>query len=264
MMQKISIITINYNNAAGLAATIQSVQAQNYPAIEYIIIDGGSTDGSATLVEELPVKPQYFVSEPDNGIFHAMNKGIQQATGEYLLFLNSGDYLLDQTGISSIFSENQTAGILYAQLHTEKGNIIYPAILDFTFFFKDSIGHPASFIRKELFDRFGKYNESYRIVSDWEFFLRTIIREKVSTRYFNFPLTFYNLEGMSNDSNNIELQLKERAVVLKEYFEKYYPLLLEKFFSNERELNLFKNSRAVSLLSRLMKNRIYKLVLRKK
>lgn len=262
-MQKISVITINYNNANGLEKTMHSVFIQDYAAIEFIVIDGGSDDGSADIAAQYKNRLAYFISEKDNGIYHAMNKGIQQATGEYLMFLNSGDYLLHKTSISSIFSETQRDEILYAQLQTEKGPVVYPASPDFLFFFKNSIGHPASFIQQELFNKFGMYNESYRIVADWEFFLRTIVKEKVSTRYFEYPLTFYNLDGMSNHADNIALQLKERASVLKDYFEDYYPVLLEEMQRKECELNNFKNSRAIGLLSRLMNSKAYKIVLGK-
>ncbi len=257
-MQQVSIITINYNNASGLAATIQSVQEQDYKEVEYIIIDGGSTDDSVQQVKNLAVPPAYFVSEKDKGIYHAMNKGIAKANGEYLLFLNSGDRLINQYILSEVFSVKQQAGILFGNLQTSKGEIRYPTHPDFMFFFRDSIGHPASFIQKKLFDNFGLYNESNKIVSDWEFFLKLIFKEKVSIAPLYKVISYYDLNGMSNSQSNIQMQLAERAAVLKEYLPEYYPQLLEQINRQQNELNNYKNSRAIGLLQRLMNSAVYK------
>ncbi len=256
-MPKVSIITINLNNKIGLEKTVQSVIEQNFKDYEYIVIDGGSTDGSKEYIEMYSDKISYWVSEKDKGIYNAMNKGIQNSKGDYLLFLNSGDYLLNRNSIECVSLDNQDADIIYGNLQTEKGIISYPSKLNFTFFFRDSIGHPASFIKSKLFQKFGLYNESFKIVSDWEFFLRVIIKEKATTKYIDQPLTYYNLEGISNDTLNATKQLKERAEVLSSYFPEYYSELLYEYNKMEQELNNFKNSRAVSFLQRIMQNKIY-------
>src|SRR5688500_16281265 len=116
---KLSIITINFNNKPGLEQTIRSVQAQNSDQIEYLIIDGNSTDGSRELIETNNEIVNYWVSEPDNGIYDAMNKGIKQATGDYLMFLNSGDYLLEHSTIQNCFDfieKNPGAEIYYGDI----------------------------------------------------------------------------------------------------------------------------------------------------
>lgn len=109
----ISIITINFNNKNGLIKTLNSVISQTCKEFEWIIIDGGSTDGSKELLENYSEHITYWVSEPDNGIYHAMNKGIRVAKGDYLQFLNSGDYLANNKTIEDFYNENFTDDVIY-------------------------------------------------------------------------------------------------------------------------------------------------------
>ena len=113
---KLSIVTINLNNVAGLHETIISVLNQSSADLEYIIIDGGSTDGSAELIKEYSDRIYYWVSEPDSGIYNAMNKGIRKASGEYLLFLNSGDALASDNIVEEVFRADHNEEILYLSL----------------------------------------------------------------------------------------------------------------------------------------------------
>src|ERR1700749_5163063 len=112
----LSIITINYNDSEGLGTTINSVKHQNYRPIEFIIIDGGSTDGSKELIEKNISIVDHWVSEKDEGIYHAMNKGIQKAKGEYLLFLNSGDYLNDSNTLAILIADHHNEDIIYGDI----------------------------------------------------------------------------------------------------------------------------------------------------
>ena len=261
-MTRLSIITINYNNRAGLERTMLSVIAQRYEHFEYIVIDGGSTDGSDKLIKDNEQHLRYWISERDNGIYHAMNKGIVQATGEYILFLNSGDHLLDHNVIGNVFKEPQNAAVLYGDLQLKNRAIIYPDKLNFTFFFRDSIGHPAAFIRRNLFDQFGLYNEHNHIVSDWEFFLRVIVKEKQSYRHIKSFITFYDDSGISMKPENATVQVQERSKVLKDYIQDHYQDLLDSFTSMQMELNQFKNSRAVKMVNRLTKSKLYRKLIR--
>lgn len=154
-MKKLSIITINLNNKSGLIKTINSVINQEFTDFEWIIIDGASTDGSKQLIEQYTQYITYWISEPDKGIYNAMNKGIKIAKGEYCLFLNSGDYLASKYTLKRVFSHNYTADIFI-------GNILYntlPISRRFGFhsdyitcydIIKGSIAHQASFIKKYL------------------------------------------------------------------------------------------------------------------
>ncbi|MEO8414416.1 MAG: glycosyltransferase family 2 protein [Ginsengibacter sp.] len=263
-MIHVSVITINYNNLGGLEKTMPSVINQGYAHVEYIVIDGGSHDGSKAFIEKNKEALSYWVSEKDKGVYHAMNKGIEKASGDYLLFLNSGDYLLYNNCIEKIFSTGPTADILFGNLLTSRGEIIYPDKPGFTFFFRDSVGHPASFIRKTLFNKYGMYNEAYSIISDWEFFLKVIIKHKVAVHHIKEAITYYDISGMSNNPANIVKQLQERSEVLGEYFPVYYNEVLESFNDMEKELNNYKNSRAIGLLQTVMKTGFYKSLLGKK
>lgn len=258
-MLQLSVITINYNNFRGLEKTMQSVFKQKFKNFEYIVIDGGSGDESKTFIEKHSHNLSYWVSERDTGIYNAMNKGIMKAKGKYLMFLNSGDYLVNEHALSSVFEEEHDAGILYGDILIENGTIRYPDNPDFTFLFRDSIGHPAAFIKKELFDIVGMYNENNRIVSDWEFFLDAIIRHKVSYKHISKLITYFDSDGMSSKPENINAQLAERSKVLNNYFTTHYPELLHSFNEMEKELNRYKNSRAIGLLQKLMNSKLYRL-----
>lgn len=220
-MSKISIITINYNNLEGLIKTVESVISQTWQEFEYIVIDGGSTDGSAAFIESQSDKINYWVSEPDKGIYNAMNKGIAKATGEYLLFLNSGDHFYSDV----VLQENQehiaNFDLVYFDLQIMDEAISkienFPDKLIFSDLYFDYLPHPATFVNRKLFDIVGLYDENLKIVSDWKFFILAVFRYHCS--YIKIPetITTYYLGGISSIYDNSE----ERNQVLKEYFSEY-------------------------------------------
>lgn len=220
---KISIITVNYNDKTGLEKTIKSVTNQSFKDFEFIVIDGDSTDGSKELLKENPTIFTAWLSEPDKGIYHAMNKGIRIASGSYLLFLNSGDYLHNDEVLEKV---NQEIGGEYAIYY---GDIIYdeitrqtkrtfPKRLTFGFFYEQNLSHQASFIKNDLFEQFFYYNEDYKIVSDWEFFIYTICKENVSYKHLDFVVTNYDATGISSNTNNHKMMNEEREATLEKYF----------------------------------------------
>lgn len=220
----ISIITINYNNKSGLEKTIKSVISQSYKNIQYIVIDGGSVDGSIEVINNYKNKIEYSVSEPDNGIYHAMNKGLDRATGDYLLFLNSGDCLTSVNIIAEIADKlNTNEDIIFGLTKSVPScTINYTDVhLPFTLidFYKYSpVPHPASFIKREIMERF-RYDESLRIVSDWKFFMQAIIFNGCSYKKIETVITDFEEGGLSHVSN--EEGEKERIKVLKELLPKY-------------------------------------------
>ncbi|MDA3883103.1 MAG: glycosyltransferase family 2 protein [Bacteroidales bacterium] len=221
---QLSIITINLNNAHGLQQTIQSVQKQIFPDFEYIIIDGASTDASLEVLEANKGMLTYCISEPDTGVYNAMNKGIQQATGEYCLFLNSGDCLCEANTLQNIFSHNPTQDIIYGD--SLNGDIYcrYPEYLTPLYLFRKPVLHQASFIKRNLFDRFGLYNESYKIVSDWDFFLKTLYQAQVSYRYIpNIPIVRFDMGGINNTQQQLLAQEKEQMLrnIFAEKYDEY-------------------------------------------
>lgn len=223
-MPKLSIITINRNNKQGLLQTITSVRKQTFIDFEYIVIDGASTDGSVEVIDEYTSLFSYSVSEPDTGVYHAMNKGILKATGVYCLFLNSGDYLYDSTTLQQIFSHNPTQDIIYGD--SINGDIYcrYPERLTPLYLFRKPILHQASFIKRELFEKYGLYNESYKIVSDWEFFLKTLYKAQVSYLYIpNIPIVYFDMGGINNTQQQLLQDEKEQMLrsIFAEHYDEY-------------------------------------------
>lgn len=227
MNKKLSIITINYNNLEGLKKTVESVVNQTWREFEYLVIDGGSTDGSATYIESQSSKMDYWVSEPDKGVYNAMNKGIAKATGEYLLFLNSGDVLYN----NNVLLETKKTldldmDIVYGDLWIISGlgkgfRNRYPNFIDFPFLKQTSLGHPSTFIKKELFYTYGLYRTDLKIISDWAFFVNVFCRHKVShCKIDHIIATFYE-GGLSTSTVYHKQHIEERKKVLLEMFDVY-------------------------------------------
>ena len=224
MKIKLSIITVNLDNDEGLIQTLDSVLNQTYNDLEYIVIDGGSTDDSLkTLVDYSSKfsKNFYWVSESDSGVFNAMNKGIAKAKGEYLLFLNSGDFFVDNNVLSNVFCVMRETDILSCSCRVSKnGEQVFittpPTNYTFGFFYNNSLAHQATFIKKDLFNKFGLYREDLKFMGDWEFFVRTIVIAGASTQNIDVILTEYNMEGISSVSNNQYSIIKEKQSVFEE------------------------------------------------
>lgn len=214
---KLSIITINYNNCAGLKKTIDSVVLQTYRDFEWIVIDGGSTDGSRALIEQNGKYFSYWVSEPDHGVYHAMNKGLEVARGEYLLFLNSGDWLVEANTLEKCRLDATSADVLYGdslfvfQDHIEE--IRYPAPLSFNDLYKGFLGHASSFIKSDLLKK-ERYTEHYKIVSDWEFWIKMALKD-ASFVHLDLFVSYFDTTGIS--STNEKLRTEERNQVISEF-----------------------------------------------
>lgn len=253
----ISIITINYNNKAGLTNTINSVISQSFKDFEYIIIDGGSTDGSAAVIESNKEELSYWVSEKDSGIYNAMNKGIRTSKGGYLLFLNSGDTLNAINTLESVSEYLKTNKDIYfgdlELIHKTRREVkVYPDELSFNYFYnKGHIPHPSSFIKRALFDEVYYYKEKFKIVSDWDFFVCSICKYNASYTHINQVISNYTTDGISGDPKYVQLLQQEREQSIKDNF----PLFIEEAkrlvkHDKEFELNRFK------MLSALEENTI--------
>lgn len=215
---KLSLITINYNNRVGLKKTIESVVAQTFKDFEWIVIDGGSTDGSRELLEEYARHFAYWVSEPDKGIYNAMNKGIGHAQGEYFQFLNSGDWLCDETALERCFSHKFDADIVYGNLFfcqdERKRMYEYPEKLSFSFLHDYSLGHNATFIRRAVMLE-DLYDENLKIVSDWKFFLIQALKNRMF-EHIDETVSCFDEQGIS--SVNAAMVAAEREKVGEELF----------------------------------------------
>lgn len=281
---KLTIITINYNNAEGLKKTLVSVASQTYRNIEHIIIDGGSIDGSVDVIkdyarkverEESRVKSVIWVSEPDNGIYNAMNKGIEIALGrrvvntynrseqsedkygkadrpkqsgvenkelpDYIQILNSGDLLAADdvtermmnalyTVHHTPYTENGSPAILYGNMLKSYdgktiincdtcGNELYTPE-SFLYFYKGTLNHDCAYIRRDLFEKYGLYNEQMKICSDWEWYVRAIVLGGEKPVYTNIDVTIFDMNGVSESyGKNAGIIKHER----REYLEKILP-----------------------------------------
>ena len=211
---KLSIITVNYNDAVGLERTINSVISQTFHDFEFIIIDGGSTDESVNVIKQYENHIDYWVSEHDGGIYAGMNKGIRQSKGEYLNFMNGGDCFHSSKVLEQIFSINTNADIITGT-HAENGaeNIGKDGIVTMLDLYRCAIDHQASFIRREIAIKH-PYDETYRIVSDWKFFIEALILDNCSFFFTDTIVVDVDMKGISN--TNMLLNYKEREAVLQE------------------------------------------------
>jgi glycosyltransferase involved in cell wall biosynthesis len=215
---KLSIITINLNNADGLKQTMESVTEQIFQGYEFIVIDGGSTDGSLDVIHSHADKITRWVSEPDTGIYGAMNKGLCLACGEYVYFLNSGDRLVSPEVLDQIFAKNAYCeDLLYGNTVRPDGANGFrewpqPDELTVACFFRNGICHQSIFYKKELFNILGNYDESFKIAADWEFNIRVLLARR-STRHVPIAVVHYKGSGISETQP--DLSSRERSIILK-------------------------------------------------
>ena len=218
MLNLISIITINYNNKPGLLKTIESVINQQFSDYEFIIIDGLSTDGSKEIIEQYKNKLSYWVSEKDSGVYDAMNKGIKQAKGKYLFFLNSGDCLVDQNVLTSIAAQmsNTNYDIVYGDTIYSNNIIRYESKLSLYYLLNMGMCHQVQFIKKDLFEKYGYYNPKYKITADHCQLM--LFLAKYNATYFHVDIVISDIEPGGISDRFIEQNRKERQAFLKKEF----------------------------------------------
>lgn len=219
---KLSIITINYNNLEGLKRTVNSVLAQSFEDYEWIVIDGGSSDGSKDFLEQNASNFSFWCSEPDSGIYNAINKGISYAKGEYVQFLNSGDWLYSEDTLLRVFSKRYSADVLFGDMiqvtDVSSQLIHYPKDLPLSFFLYDSLCHQACFYKRDVFIN-NLYDESFRIVSDWAMNIKLILEGK-KYEHIDSPIVYYDNNGVSSCT---EKMMSERLAA----YDKYMPSQLK-------------------------------------
>ena len=203
---KYSIITVNYNNKDGLRKTIESVIHQTFRDFEFIVIDGGSTDGSAEVLKEYDAQIDYWVSEPDKGVYYAMNKGTRQAHGDYLNFMNSGDCFYDEKVLEHLSAKGLSADIIVGRDYhfnetTQQGfATLLPTRISMLF-------------KRELFEN-SPYDESLKLVSDVKFYIQKICVEQCSVQLINDIICRREPDGISMAQN--ELRIKEHKQIIAE------------------------------------------------
>ncbi len=237
-MPKISIITANLNNAVGLRETIKSVESQTYVNYEYIIIDGGSIDGSVDVIKEYAEKITYWSSEPDLGVYDAMNKGTKKSNGEWVIYMNSGDTFYRNNVIQQIFSLeiNPLIQILYgnAIIKENKKRIKPSAKINKSFFFYETICHQSIFFKRTIFEKIGYHNLNYKIIADREFLLRAAIRNLKFT-YIDIDVCVWEAEGLSSKNAN---KLSDEFTTMKNI---YFNNLEQSLLRSKERISSFKD-----------------------
>ena len=259
--KKLSIVTINYNNAEGLRKTLASVASQAYSNIEHVIIDAASTDGSVDVIKEYAEASNHAViwsSERDKGIYNGMNRGIKKATGDYIQILNSGDVLaapdvtermINALSTLNILHSTENASILYGNMIRDfgngklskdiclgdraKSNELRAQEVEWTMddFIKGTVNHDPTYIHRSLYEKYGLYDENLRICSDWKWFVNAVIFGGEKLYYVPIDVTIFDTTGISE--TNLDFREKERhaelekmlpAAILKDYDRYHFPI----------------------------------------
>lgn len=219
---KVSIITVCYNSEKTIRDTIQSVVSQKYPNIEYIIVDGVSKDGTVSIVQSFKDRISHFISEPDNGIYDAMNKGIALATGDIVGFLNSDDMYVDSDVVDTVTKQfgNDRCDAVYGGLvyvHPKDLRKVFRVWKSgpfhrFSFLFGWMPPHPSFFVKREIFQKYGMFNTKLKLASDYEMMLRLLYKHQIAASYVPKVLVRMRLGGISNASifNRIRAHREDR------------------------------------------------------
>lgn len=233
---KFSIITVVYNGAKTIERTIKSIISQNYDNLEYIVIDGGSTDGTLEIINRYSQYVSELVSEPDEGIYDAMNKGISLATGDVIAFLNSDDWYADGAlqHVAEQFNKEKQVQILFSNVYLvyenkfripNKTKITDGDHINSVFY------HPGTFARRELFEQFGKFDLQYKIAADTDWILR-ILDHKPNIRCVDFPTTFFSMTGISNTEDKLAMIEAEKCYIahtdseeIKNYIHNHFAMI---------------------------------------
>ena len=224
---RLSIITINRNNAAGLEKTMQSVVSQTNKDLEYIVVDGASTDESVEVIRRFAEQRAVrWVSERDNGIYNAMNKGIRMAQGEYIMILNSGDHLATPQVIEQMeqaLIANNMPDILYGNMIKiwPDGKTLRDRQLqdDYSLFnfYQGTLNPDGTYIRRSLFEQFGPFDEGMKICSDWEWMLKTVGMNGVKPLHVNLDTLYFDMTGVSEGGERSQKTIQnERRQVLQQ------------------------------------------------
>lgn len=213
---RLSIITVNYNNSDGLRRTLDSVAAQTCREFEFLVIDGGSADGSVDLLRVDNGLIDYWVSEADRGVYHAMNKGVQAAHGDYVLFLNSGDTFYDSEVVARVLNELDGTDVLTGGTWLSFGRAVpAPKTVSMDALYAGTLCHQASFIHRTLLLE-QPYDESLRYVADWKFWVQMLIFREGTYRPIDVMIARYDWNGMST-VHYVDVD-KEKQAELRKFF----------------------------------------------
>lgn len=215
---KISVITVCKNEVKTIESTILSVINQTYKDIEYIVVDGNSTDGTKTILNKYRKKIKVLISGKDHGIYDAMNKGISKSSGDWVYFLNAGDTFYNKNILKRVtyeFNKLTNEDIFYGNIIAVKNGIKRKDVFDKVnrrYLIKNTICHQAMFTKRDLYKKYGLFSNKYLISADYEWLIRMLFINNVKKRYANITISVHSLDGVSNE-------IKSRRRVLAEYSE---------------------------------------------
>lgn len=216
MINSLTLLSVNKNNYAGLLTTLNSLYFNiTNQYFDHIIIDGESSDFTISLQDLNSFYNFKFISEKDTGIYNAMNKGISMALGNRLLFLNSGDSIIHKTCFNKFITSFTSYDLVYSNIiKTNRdgsfSHIKFPKDLSLNYMICYGLPHQATIINKSLFQRIGLYNEDYKIISDWVFFMEAIFIHKVSYKHVDLTVVNFDGSGISNQSIYLKTIIKEQ------------------------------------------------------
>ncbi len=216
-MPTFSIITVSYNEVKNIQRTLDSIGRQTCHDYELIVVDGGSTDGTVDLIRQYEHNITWWCSEPDRGIYNAMNKGVSHAIGDYLIFMNSGDAFYNNQVLAEVLNRGIHADVIEGYvIRTDKKRRLRERYKDiYVQLFTDTLSHQGAFIKRELLVAH-PYDERYKIVADWKLWLETIILEGRSYAHVDTTIAYVDMTGIS--SVNVKQRLEEREAVIHELF----------------------------------------------
>lgn len=225
-MKKISIITASYNSEKYIEHTIQSVIEQTYNNIEYIIVDGGSTDATLSIIERYKEKIQTFISEPDNGVYDAFNKGIKASKGDVIYFLNSDDYLVKEDILEEVmkfFERNPEKAMVYGNILVKNEESGFIDLYGREFNLDDLKAakmppHPGLFIKSEMIKKYNGFSLDYKIASDFDLITRIFINEFEQIAYLNLRIACFRYGGLSSSLKNKNKLEEEATEIVRKHF----------------------------------------------
>lgn len=237
----VSIITVCYNAEDCMEKTIISVLNQSYPNIEYIIVDGKSVDGTLDIIKRYENEIDQLVSEPDKGIYDAMNKAVKYAHGDLIYFLNCGDYFYNNDVVQSVvysYQENVSPGIIYGDIivYDDDNHELWDMYRPIPFqVMTRCIFHQAIFAKKELFQQLAPFNSNYHVFADYNWLLTSVFIDKAQLRHITMPIAYYQRRGFSHE--NLKKSFHERLEIIMKHW-KYYNFI-SVLRSNPTELLYF-------------------------
>ena len=238
---KLSVVTVCRNSQHTIARAIESVLCQRNADVEYIVVDGKSTDRTLSVIDNYRDAIDVVISERDDGIYSAMNKGLDYCSGDVVHFLNSDDYLHDETvvsDVSRVFTMDGEAGLVYGNVvmfDESRQWLVRYADVDERFFYKHTICHQAVFAKRELFEQIGKFDEQYKIHADVDWLMKVFFGMGNVFRYYDRSICFFSATGFcSNPVNANRYKLDRQEISAKYFLEARLKLIAKKVLKNLR------------------------------